>query len=85
MLEVLPFGSSKGDGVLKLLEHVGINPEQTCAFGDGENDIEMFQLVKYGIAVENAKVELKAEAKFITDSNANNGVANVLDKILGGV
>jgi hydroxymethylpyrimidine pyrophosphatase-like HAD family hydrolase len=29
MLEVLPFGSSKGDGVSKLLEHIGISPENT--------------------------------------------------------
>ena len=82
MLEVLPFGSSKGDGVSKLLEHMGISAENTAAFGDGENDIEMFQAVNYGIAVANAKPELQAAARFLTESNAENGVANAINKII---
>jgi Cof subfamily protein (haloacid dehalogenase superfamily) len=82
MLEVLPFGCSKGLGVMKLLEHVGISPEQAVAFGDGENDVEMFQAVKFGIAVGNAKPLLKQAARFVTDSNAELGVANALQKII---
>ena len=82
MLEVLPFGSSKGDGVLKLLNHIGVSPENTAAFGDGENDIEMFQSVRYGIAVDNAKPLLKKAARYLTDSNADLGVAKALDIII---
>ena len=82
MLEVLPFGSSKGDGVSKLLEHLGISVDHTAAFGDGENDVEMFEVVKYGIAVANAKPELQAAARYITESNADNGVANAIQKII---
>jgi len=82
MLEVLPFGCSKGLGVIKLLEHVGISPEHAVAFGDGENDVEMFQAVKFGIAVDNAKPLLKRAARFVTESNAELGVANALQKII---
>lgn len=82
MLEVLPFGCSKGLGVMKLLEHIGVSPEHTAAFGDGENDVEMFQAVKFGIAVDNAKPLLKQAARFITESNAELGVSNALQKII---
>lgn len=37
MLEVLPFGSSKGDGVKKLLNHVSVHPHEVLAIGDAEN------------------------------------------------
>ena len=82
MLEVLPFGCSKGVGVLKLLEHIGISPENTVAFGDGENDVEMFEAVKFGIAVANAKPLLKNAARFVTESNADLGVALAIEKII---
>lgn len=38
------------------------------AFGDGMNDLEMIQGVKYGIAMGNAQKELKEVAYMITDS-----------------
>lgn len=82
MLEVLPYGASKGNGVKKLLEHCQINPEECIAFGDGENDIEMLQLVKYGIAMENARDELKEASDAVTWSNSQHGVAYALTKLL---
>lgn len=81
LLEVLPYGSSKGDGVARLLKEVRMTTKHACAFGDGENDIEMFQLVKYSVAVSNAKPKLKQIATYITDSNENSGVAKALLKI----
>jgi Cof subfamily protein (haloacid dehalogenase superfamily) len=83
MLEVLPFGSSKGKGVLKFLEHHSIHPSHAMAFGDAENDIEMLQYVRYGIAMNNAKVEVQRTAfrKTVT-TNAEDGVAHELEKML---
>jgi hydroxymethylpyrimidine pyrophosphatase-like HAD family hydrolase len=82
LLEVLPWGSSKGDGVLRLLDAIDVSTKHTCAFGDGENDIEMFQAVEYSVAVANAKPKLKCVAKFVTESNENSGVAKALFKII---
>lgn len=82
MLEILPFGSSKGKGVQKLLEHCGINSHHCMAFGDGENDIEMIQLVRYGIAMDNAREELKKVAFGVTLSNSQDGVAHILDMLM---
>jgi hydroxymethylpyrimidine pyrophosphatase-like HAD family hydrolase len=52
------------------------------AFGDGENDVEMFEVVSYGIAVANAKPMLKDAARFITEANSENGVGKALDTIV---
>ncbi len=81
MLEILPPGSSKGDGVQRLLAHFGIAPEETIAFGDGENDIEMLEHVGVGVAVANAKDSLKRVALYITLSNEECGVAAVLEQL----
>ena len=35
MLEILPSGASKGDGVRKLLDHLGANIDEVMAIGDG--------------------------------------------------
>ncbi len=82
MLEVLPFGSSKGDGVKRLLDYYKIDPQNCIAFGDGENDLEMLNIVKYGIAMRNAQEKLLSNAFRQTLSNDEDGVAYVLESIL---
>jgi Cof subfamily protein (haloacid dehalogenase superfamily) len=81
MLEVLPYGASKGEGVRILLSHYGLSPDECIAFGDGENDIEMFQLVKYGIAVANARPELMKHAHTMTLAHHADGVATIIEDI----
>lgn len=85
MLEVLPLDASKGHGVSVLLEYCGIKPKNCVAFGDGENDIEMLELVKYGIAMENARDELLRRAFRKTLSNNDDGVATVIEGILSSL
>ena len=82
MLEVLPYGASKGEGVRKLLEHYNISLDETVAFGDGENDVEMLELVRLGIAVDNAKSTLKDVAQLITLSNNDDGVGSILELVV---
>lgn len=78
LLEVLPFGASKGEGVQVLLDHFDMSTEHVIAFGDGENDIEMLTIVKYGVAMENANKLLKDRAQYYTGHVNDHGVANVL-------
>ncbi len=82
MLEILPLGASKGEGVRKLLEHYSLDLKHAIAFGDGENDKEMLALVGFGIAVDNAHDRLKALSRATTLSNNEDGVAHVLEMIL---
>lgn len=53
---------------------------ETYAFGDGQNDIEMLNMVTNGIAMGNAVDSLKAIANEVTDSCEDLGVYNYLLK-----
>ena len=82
MLEVLPFGASKGNGVIEFLKDANANPEELLAIGDGENDIEMLQLAKCGIAMRNATPLLKDIADFITrQDNNNDGASEIFEAL----
>ncbi|CAG1001501.1 5-amino-6-(5-phospho-D-ribitylamino)uracil phosphatase [Anaerolineae bacterium] len=84
-LEVLPAGASKGAGLKWLLEDMGISPSEVLAIGDGENDIEMIQLARIGVAMGNGNAHLKAEADYITLSNNEDGVAHAVEKFALGL
>lgn len=72
---------TKADGIKILAKHLGINMENTFAFGDGINDIEMLQTVRYGIAMGNAHEKLKKIAHFVTDDVFSHGIYNALIKL----
>ena len=74
-LEVYYKKNTKATGILAVLEYLDIPIENSYAFGDGKNDIEMLSTVGCGIAMENACDEVKKYAKKITDSVHNDGVA----------
>lgn len=59
-----------------------IDLKYCLAIGDSENDLEMIQIVKYGVAMANACNLLKEKAVYITDSNLNNGVGKIIDLLL---
>ena len=55
------------------------------ACGDGFNDVSMIEYAGLGVAMENAKEQVKEVADFITKSNEDDGVEYVIEKfILGG-
>ncbi len=81
ILVFLEKGVTKKNAVEFLLKRLNISKEEAIAFGDNENDIEMIKYVGCGIAVCNATDEVKKSAKFITDSNNDDGVAKALNKI----
>lgn len=69
---------TKADGIRQFLEFTGLDIKNTYAFGDGLNDIEMIQTVATGIAMGNAKEELKKHAAYITDDVFSHGILNAL-------
>ena len=75
-------GFSKGTAVKYLYEHLGISYENTYAFGDGKNDREMMELVKYSTAMGNAVETVKEIANYITEDNEHDGVAAVVEKFI---
>lgn len=79
-VDVFNQGGSKAFGIKKLLASKNFQDVPTYAFGDGLNDIEMFELVDHPIAMGNCLEPLKPFAEFITDSNNNDGIAKALRK-----
>lgn len=73
--EIYPKRNTKATGILKVLEYLHIPIEESYAFGDGKNDIEMLETVGCGIAMGNASDEVKQYAKEITDTVDQDGVA----------
>lgn len=80
ILEAMPFGVEKGSAIKKLTEKLGIKKEEVMAIGDGNNDIEMLTYAEISVAMENATENVKKAAKYITESNENDGVAKALYK-----
>lgn len=81
-LEFLSKTCNKGEGVEKLSRYLGINREEVICIGDAGNDSHMIEFAGLGVAMGNAFPEIKEIADFITDTNEDNGVANVVNKFL---
>lgn len=77
-LEIMPKEASKSNAIKQLKEY--LNCEKLVVFGDGKNDIDMFEIADEAYAVENAVSELKTIATAVIDSNDKNGVAKWLKK-----
>ncbi len=69
---------SKVSGIEQICKHFGIQQDETIAFGDGGNDIEMLQWAGIGIAMDNASNNVKAIADYVTTSVDDNGISNAV-------
>lgn len=78
MLDLMNKGVSKGNAVKNLAKSLGIKREEIIAIGDNENDISMLEYAGLGVAMGNAEEEVKKVADYVTDTNDNEGVANVI-------
>ena len=80
MLEIVPAGVDKAQGLRRLGEVTGLKLEEVLAFGDAENDMEMLAEVGFGVAMGNATEALKGVADWVTRSNAEDGIAYALEQ-----
>lgn len=85
-IDMIPTAGSKARGIIEVCERFHIPLEQTLAFGDNLNDLEMFRTVGTSVAMGDACDELKAIASFVTDPLEDHGIANALKKLklIGG-
>lgn len=79
-LEILNPSASKGKALKKLTELLGFTDEEVMAIGDNENDLDMIVYAGMGVAMGNAVPKVKEHAVYVTDTNANDGVASVIEK-----
>jgi Cof subfamily protein (haloacid dehalogenase superfamily) len=82
-VELTAPGIHKGSGVVRLCHILRIERQYVVAFGDGLNDHEMLMWAGHGVAMGNAADETKAVADEVTDSNDRDGVAIVVERLLG--
>lgn len=80
-IDVMKKGSTKANAMKILIDYLNIRKEEVIAIGDGGNDIPMFEVAGYKIAMGNASIELKQKADYITDTNNSDGVAKALEYI----
>ena len=81
-LDIIPQETSKGASVKELQERLGNSPEETMAFGDQLNDLDMLEQAYYSYAVGNAREEVKKAVRFQADRNDRNGVLKVLKTLI---
>lgn len=73
-------GVNKGAALLGMCERLGITADEAMAFGDAENDCPMLKIAGLSFAMENGTAGCKAAAKAIAPSNAEDGVAQMINK-----
>ncbi len=73
---------SKANALRKACEVLNISIEDIIAFGDEQNDIPMFKLAGYSVAMGNAIDEIKSLANEVTKSNDEDGIAVALERLL---
>lgn len=81
-IEIAPRKISKATALKLVLESLyDFGMDEVIAFGDNYNDIDLIQSVGWGVAVENARPEVKAVAKEVTLHHKEDGVAATLERI----
>ncbi|MFP3488979.1 HAD-IIB family hydrolase, partial [Staphylococcus sp. SIMBA_130] len=80
-MDVIPPGGSKAKGIEAMIDHLGFKRENTYAFGDALNDIEMLKFAGTGVAMGNGYDEVKEVADYITDPVDQNGIQKGLKKV----
>jgi Cof subfamily protein (haloacid dehalogenase superfamily) len=81
-LEINHVLADKGSGLAHIAESCGIAPMEVAAIGDGMNDVPMFAYAGISVAMGNASDEVKRHAQFVTASNTEEGLAQMLEKWL---
>ena len=81
-LELVPKGIDKAQSLAVLLQKTGYTREEMIAIGDGFNDKSMIEYAGLGVAMANAQEVVKQAADYVTLSNEEDGVADVVKKFV---
>lgn len=81
-LEFTEDGVNKGTSLNHLIQQLGIDRSEVIAMGDGYNDVAMLEFAGLGVAMGNSPEEIKRLADHVTDTNMNDGVAQVVEEFI---
>ncbi|MFI3214064.1 MAG: HAD family hydrolase, partial [Eubacteriales bacterium] len=71
----------KGTAVIEMLDILKLKKEEVIVVGDNMNDIGMLKAVPNSVAIGNARTEVKKAAKYVADTNVNDGVLQILKRL----
>ncbi|MGM0435549.1 MAG: Cof-type HAD-IIB family hydrolase [Bacillota bacterium] len=79
--DIIHKDTHKGSGVMRVLKALAFAPEDAYAFGDADNDIPMFKVIKNSVAMGNATKNLKRHASMVTASEDERGIEDALRRL----
>ena len=79
--DILPADASKARGIKDMCEYYAVDASECMAFGDGMNDLEMFDLVGFAVAMGDAQPALIERADFVTGTIEEYGIQTVLNQL----
>ena len=82
LLTLTATGADKGAALAIACGDLGFAADEVVAFGDAENDIEMFRVARFSVAMGQASPRVQAAATMVTADNADDGVAVALERLL---
>lgn len=82
LVQIMDKSASKEKAVQWVLSDIGVKSENVMVFGDDFNDLGLFHMSGFPVAMENAITELKNCAAHVTDSNDNDGVAVAIERFV---
>jgi len=85
MCEIAPAGVTKWSGVVAVAADLGIPAAAICAVGDDLNDLSMVRHAGLGVAMGNARDELRVAADRVVGTHDGSGIADVVDLVLAGL
>lgn len=83
LVEIVRSDVNKASGAAELLDHLGLSMGQALAFGDDENDVALLSAAGHGVAMGNAAPHVRRCADEVAPTNAEDGLAQVLERLLG--
>ncbi len=81
-LDVTPFGFDKGEATRRIAKVLGVPLDEVAVIGDQANDLPMFEVAAFKVAMGNGIDSVKAKADFVTDDNEHDGWAAAVDRYL---
>jgi len=77
-IDIVAQGVSKGNGIKNLIRTMERDFSKIIAVGNYYNDIDMFKLAHYSVAMENSPQGVKKHANRVVTSNEEEGVVEIL-------
>lgn len=80
-LEVTEVGIDKASTITNMVKKLGKSVDNLICCGDGFNDLSMIQAAGIGVAMANAQERVRAAADYITKSNDEDGIVDVVENL----